>query len=90
MTIPAQGSNCLIMQVYIQYIVEHYDRLPANIVFMHAHRSAWHRGDALGLLPRLRWGAVPFANLRYEVPSVRLQTYRHAPRRCLGGWTARN
>ncbi len=59
------------MQVYIQYIVEHYDRLPASIVFMHAHRSAWHRGDAVGLLQRLRWGAVPFANLRYEVQSVR-------------------
>ena len=55
------------MQAYIQYIVDNYDRLPASIVFMHAHRSAWHRGDALKILPRLRWGAVPFANLRYEV-----------------------
>ena len=61
----------ILMQVYIQYIVEHYDRLPASVVFMHAHHSAWHRGDAVGLLQRLRWGAVPFANLRYEVQPVR-------------------
>ena len=53
-------------QAYLQFIVDFYDRLPAAMVFLHAHRSAWHRGDALRLLPRLRWGGAPYANLRYQ------------------------
>ena len=36
------------------------------------HRSAWHRGDALKILSKLRWGAVSFANLRYQVQLQRL------------------
>ncbi|KAL4892065.1 hypothetical protein BDV59DRAFT_208748 [Aspergillus ambiguus] len=32
--------------VYLQYIVDHYDRLPSTIVFLHSHRDgypeAWH------------------------------------------------
>jgi Protein of unknown function (DUF3431) len=26
--------------VYLQYIVDHYDRLPKSIAFIHAHRCA--------------------------------------------------
>lgn len=28
--------------VYLQYIVDHYDRLPRSIAFIHAHRCACH------------------------------------------------
>ena len=28
-------------------------------------REAWHLRDHVPLLKRLRWGALPFANLRY-------------------------
>ena len=29
-------------------------------------RSAWHLRDHVPLLRRMRWGAVPFANLRFR------------------------
>jgi hypothetical protein len=29
-------------------------------------RHTWHLGDRVPLLRRLRWGEVPFANLRFR------------------------
>ncbi|CAJ2504130.1 Uu.00g115240.m01.CDS01 [Anthostomella pinea] len=31
--------------VYITYIIDHYDRLPSAIIFLHASRFAWHNDD---------------------------------------------
>lgn len=52
--------------VYLQYIVDNYDRLPETVVFMHAHRHGWHMKDKVPLLQRLRWGQIGFANLRHQ------------------------
>ena len=62
---------------YLTYLVEHYDSLPATIVFMHAHRDdrfkAWHNEgrdrDAVFMLRTLDTHAVQrrgFVNLRCE------------------------
>jgi hypothetical protein len=31
--------------VYLTYIIDHYDELPNNVVFIHASRFAWHNDD---------------------------------------------
>jgi hypothetical protein len=36
-------------QVYLSYIIDHYDDLPDTSIFMHAHRHAWHNNMLLGL-----------------------------------------
>ncbi|RAL13579.1 DUF3431 domain-containing protein [Aspergillus homomorphus CBS 101889] len=46
------------VMVYLSYIIEHYDKLPDIIAFMHSHQFAWHNddlfnGDAAELLRRL-------------------------------------
>jgi hypothetical protein len=33
---------------YLTYIIDHYEKLPDIIIFMHAHRFAWHNNDILG------------------------------------------
>ncbi|KAF2877851.1 hypothetical protein BDV95DRAFT_532811 [Massariosphaeria phaeospora] len=35
--------------VYLSYIIDHYDALPDTILFMHAHRKAWHNNMLMGL-----------------------------------------
>jgi hypothetical protein len=35
--------------VYLTYIIDHYDELPDIIIFVHAHRSAWHNNFILDL-----------------------------------------
>ncbi|KAJ4303740.1 hypothetical protein N0V90_002641 [Kalmusia sp. IMI 367209] len=49
--------------VYLSYMIDHYDDLPDTVVFMHAHRHAWHNNnlvmqDALGMLKRLNHDRV--------------------------------
>ncbi|KAF2802694.1 uncharacterized protein BDZ99DRAFT_468678 [Mytilinidion resinicola] len=34
--------------VYLTYIIDHYTALPDVMVFLHAHRYAWHNPDLLG------------------------------------------
>jgi hypothetical protein len=36
-------------QVYLSYIIDHYDDLPDTSLFMHAHRHAWHNNMLMGL-----------------------------------------
>ena len=36
------------VMVYLSYIIDHYDDLPDIVIFMHAHRQAWHNSDLLG------------------------------------------
>lgn len=36
-------------QVYLSYIIDHYDDLADTTIFMHAHRWAWHNNMLLGL-----------------------------------------
>ncbi|MCJ1438568.1 hypothetical protein MMC27_007958 [Xylographa pallens] len=36
------------VMVYLTYIIDHYEQLPEIIIFMHAHRHAWHNSDLLG------------------------------------------
>ncbi|KAF1815527.1 hypothetical protein P152DRAFT_464357 [Eremomyces bilateralis CBS 781.70] len=33
--------------IYLTYIIDHYDTLPAVILFLHNHRTAWHNNDLL-------------------------------------------
>ncbi|PGH16352.1 hypothetical protein AJ80_05201 [Polytolypa hystricis UAMH7299] len=44
--------------VYLSYVIDHYDELPDIMIFMHAHRQAWHNEeildwDAVKLIQRL-------------------------------------
>ncbi|PYH94785.1 hypothetical protein BO71DRAFT_378871 [Aspergillus ellipticus CBS 707.79] len=46
------------VMVYLSYIIEHYDKLPDIMAFMHSHQFAWHNdnlfaGDSAELLRRL-------------------------------------
>lgn len=50
---------------YLQFIHDHYDNLPSSMLFLHGHEKGWHRGSAAGLIRKLKWGALPFANLRH-------------------------
>ncbi|KAH7081880.1 hypothetical protein BKA63DRAFT_504827 [Paraphoma chrysanthemicola] len=34
--------------VYLSYIIDHYDDLPDTVMFMHAHRHAWHNNLLMG------------------------------------------
>jgi len=34
--------------VYLTFIIDHYTALPDIMIFMHAHRRAWHNADVLG------------------------------------------
>lgn len=34
--------------VYLTFIIDHYTSLPEIMLFMHAHRTAWHNADVLG------------------------------------------
>ncbi|MCJ1287477.1 hypothetical protein MMC26_006829 [Xylographa opegraphella] len=36
------------VMVYLTYIIDHYESLPDILIFMHAHRHAWHNSDLLG------------------------------------------
>lgn len=47
------------VMVYLSYLIEHYDKLPDIIAFMHSHQFAWHNDDLLDgnsaeVLKRLR------------------------------------
>lgn len=50
-------------QVYLTYMIDHYDDLPDTVVFIHAHRHAWHNNDimmqdGLAMLRRLNHDRV--------------------------------
>ncbi|KAK9919029.1 hypothetical protein WJX75_008842 [Coccomyxa subellipsoidea] len=51
---------------YLQFIIDYWGRLPASIVFLHGHRGTWHVEDHVPVLRRLRWGEVPYGNLRFR------------------------
>lgn len=59
---------------YLRYIVDHYDTLPAHMIFVHDHHRAWHNSDTtdrsiVHLLSDLRWSFVEeqgFVNLRCQ------------------------
>jgi hypothetical protein len=34
--------------VYLSYLIDHYDSLPDVMLFLHAHKIAWHNNDLLG------------------------------------------
>ncbi|KAI1852572.1 hypothetical protein JX265_003054 [Neoarthrinium moseri] len=47
--------------VYLTYIIDHYDQLPNNIIFMHASRFAWHNDDPdYDAIPTLRNLRIPY------------------------------
>lgn len=47
--------------VYLTYIIDHYDRLPDNIIFLHASRFAWHNDDPdYDAIPTLRNFQLPY------------------------------
>ena len=62
------------VMVYLTYIIDHYYDLPEIVIFMHAHRFAWHNSelldtDAVQMLMHLRDEHIVqagFVNLRCE------------------------
>jgi hypothetical protein len=58
--------------VYLSYIIDHYDKLPDIVAFMHSHQFAWHNdeifgGNAAEMLQRLNPARVVregYMNLR--------------------------
>ncbi|KAL2006898.1 hypothetical protein VTN00DRAFT_9566 [Thermoascus crustaceus] len=47
--------------VYLTYIIDNYDHLPANILFIHAQRFQWHNDDPdYDGLPLLRTFRLPY------------------------------
>eukprot|EP00884_Botryococcus_braunii_P008306 jgi/Botrbrau1/17477/Bobra.0054s0064.1 len=69
LTIANKGNEAM---AYLQFIIDFYDQLPQNVLFIHGNRHAWHLQDHVPVIRRLKWGAFPFANLRYS-PGERLQ-----------------
>ncbi|KAI0149139.1 hypothetical protein BJ166DRAFT_57333 [Pestalotiopsis sp. NC0098] len=59
LTVPKnQGHESM---VYLTYIIDHYDHLPNNIIFMHASRFAWHNDDPdYDAIPTLRNLQLPY------------------------------
>jgi hypothetical protein len=49
---------------FVRFIVDHYDALPARMVFLHGDRSAWHDRDLVTVLRLLRWERE-YANLNF-------------------------
>lgn len=57
---------------YLTYIIDHYDRLPDFMIFVHDHARAWHNSDVpdrsfLHLLADVRWSFVAergYVNMR--------------------------
>jgi autotransporter strand-loop-strand O-heptosyltransferase len=35
---------------YLKYIIDNYDNLPENMIFIHAHRNSWHQDKNIDLL----------------------------------------
>ncbi|CAL8463939.1 g3474 [Coccomyxa elongata] len=62
-TLVNKGNEAM---AYLQFIIDYWGRLPASIAFIHGHRGTWHVEDHVPVLRRLRWGEVPYANLRYR------------------------
>lgn len=66
------SADLSLHQVYLSFMIDHYDELPDTVVFMHAHRHAWHNNnllmqDMLGMLKRLnhdRVARMGYMNLR--------------------------
>ncbi|EFC37328.1 hypothetical protein NAEGRDRAFT_81948 [Naegleria gruberi] len=48
---------------YLKYIIDHYETLPENIVFVHGHRIAWHCRDMVTILENLHWGKFDYVSL---------------------------
>ncbi|KAI0808767.1 hypothetical protein GGR55DRAFT_696476 [Xylaria sp. FL0064] len=47
--------------VYLTYMIDRYDTLPANVLFVHASRFAWHNDDPdYDALPTLRNFRLPY------------------------------
>lgn len=47
--------------VYLTYIIDHYDALPNNTIFLHASRFQWHNDDPdYDALPALRNFQIPY------------------------------
>ncbi|KAB8349778.1 hypothetical protein FH972_023792 [Carpinus fangiana] len=44
---PPQNKGHEVM-IYLSYIIDNYDALPDVMIFMHAHRYAWHNADLFG------------------------------------------
>jgi hypothetical protein len=58
----AQEATC-----YLRYIIDYYEKLPEIVVFLHAHRHAWHQQDPDDVVKGLRtlqWGKYEYMPLQ--------------------------
>jgi len=61
-----QGHEAL---AYLTFIVDHYDRLPHKVMFIHGHLNSWHSDSFAFILRNLNWQAKSFINLNWCQPS---------------------
>ena len=62
--------------VYLSFIIDHYDKLPWAIVFVHGHREAWHQEDEILSLTR---SLNRIALARHGYISLRCDWYPSCP-----------
>lgn len=58
---------------YLQFIIDNYDDLPENMVFVHAHRHSWHQDDYVDvLIKKLDWTKSYYnINNNYITPLIK-------------------
>eukprot|EP00742_Colponemidia_sp_Colp-10_P015970 GILJ01018269.1.p1 GENE.GILJ01018269.1~~GILJ01018269.1.p1 ORF type:complete len:298 (-),score=31.60 GILJ01018269.1:8-793(-) len=49
---PNRGNE---VHAYLRFIIDHYDRLPEAVVFIHGHSTSWHSANIPDMLQHLRW-----------------------------------
>ena len=89
--------------IYLTYIIDHYHELPDIIIFMHAHRYAWHNSDLLGFdaaemikrLSNIRVSRLGYVNMRCSwVPGCPEWLHPHEQEELMGKqeqvWLARS
>ena len=91
------------VMVYLSYIIDNYHELPDIIIFMHAHRFAWHNNDLLGFdaaemirrLSNARVIRLGYVNMRCTwVPGCPEWIHPHSQKELIGkqeqAWLARS
>eukprot|EP01027_Heterolobosea_sp_BB2_P025900 GEZU01039767.1.p1 GENE.GEZU01039767.1~~GEZU01039767.1.p1 ORF type:complete len:386 (+),score=99.50 GEZU01039767.1:43-1158(+) len=63
-----EGNKGQEAQAYLKFVLDYYDNLPANVLFLHAHRSAWHTKmeNIDPVIRNLRWGAYGYLSVNYK------------------------
>jgi len=53
---------------YLQFIIDNYDNLPENMIFLHAHRESWHQDGYVDvLIKKLDWNKYYFNINNFDI-----------------------